>query len=239
MKLNAFISHSGFCSRRKAAGLIKAGDVKLNGTTVLEPWREVTSNDKVTVKNRPLKTEKLSYVIFNKPKGVTTTVEDRFAEKKIVDLVPKDLGRLYPVGRLDKDSRGLIILTNDGDLCHKLTHPKFETEKEYIVFVKGALSEDIIAGLKNGIRDGEDFLKVKSLSIEKSGKNSARFKAVVCEGKKRHLRRLFEHFDLAVKDLKRIRIGSLELGDLKGGHFRIVDRNTIYEALGDKVRSFH
>ena len=109
--------------------LIKDGKVAVNGKTIMEPWFEVSERDAVKVGKRLLNSEKEVYILFNKPRGVTTTSEDKFAEVKITDLIPKRFGRVYPVGRLDKSSRGLIVLTNDGDLCQRLTHPSFEIEK--------------------------------------------------------------------------------------------------------------
>lgn len=231
MKLNSYISNAGICSRRKAAVLVKEGRVRLNGKVVLEPWLEVGDKDRVLVNNRPALTKKHVYIVFNKPKGVTTTLEDKFAEKKVIDFIPRELGRVFPVGRLDKESRGLLILTNDGDLCHKLTHPSFETEKEYEVLIKGSVEEQTVRGLKRGVTDGQEHLAVKSASIKNAGPGRTLIKAVVMEGKKRHIRRLFERFGLEIKDLKRVRIGGLELGDLKNGHFRVIDKKNILHLL--------
>ena len=228
MKLNAFIARSGFCSRRKAAAFIKEGKVKVNSEVICHPWYELKEKDFVKIGSKLLCAEKNVYIIFNKPRGTTATSEDKFAEKKITDLIPKHLGRVYPVGRLDKDSRGLMILTNDGDLCHKLTHPRFEVEKEYLLKVRGKPGAPAIEKMKKGIRDGGDFLKIKSAYIRWSKTNKTQIKVVVCEGKKRHLRRLFSRLGFPVLDLKRERIGNLMLGDLEEGAFKIVDRKTIY-----------
>ena len=126
MRLNAFISNSGVTSRRKATELIKAGKVTVGGKIVSEPWYVVKDGDAIKAGGRMLRVEEKLYFIVNKPKGVTATAEDKHAEKKITDMVPGRRERLYPIGRLDKDSSGLIMLTNDGDLCYKLTHPKAE-----------------------------------------------------------------------------------------------------------------
>jgi len=228
MHLNVFIAHSGFCSRRKADLLIKSGKVMVNGKVVREPWFDVKESDAVKVAKKPLHPEKKVYIVFNKPKGVTTTLEDRFALKKITDFIPRHLGRLYPVGRLDKPSRGLLILTNDGDLCYRLTHPKFEIEKEYVVAVEGKVASDIVGKLKKGVRSEEEVLKVKSAFIEKADSNRSTIRVIVSEGRKRHLRRLLEYLDFVVLDLCRIRIGDLRLGDLREGAFKIIDKKTMY-----------
>lgn len=229
MKLNVFIAKSGVLSRRKAADLIKDGKVTVNGKVSREPWLEVKHTDRVSVNRKTLNVEGNVYLVFNKPKGVTTTLEDRFAQKKIIDYIPKAMGRVYPVGRLDKLSRGLIILTNDGDLCYRLTHPKFEIEKEYMVLVNGEIGKDIIHKIKCGVWDKGDILRVKSVSIEDSGVAESRVRVIASEGKKRHIRRLFESLGFSVLDLARVRIGGLKLGKLKEGEFKVVDREAIYE----------
>lgn len=228
MNLNAYVAKSGYCSRRKAATLIKEGKVKVGGVPVLEPWYTINGPQVVTVEGKTLAIERHAYIIFNKPRGVTSTVADRFASKKIVDLVPKGMGRVYPVGRLDLMSRGLIILTNDGELCYRLTHPKFEIEKEYLISVHGKVADDALGGLKSGLEEGGDLLKVKSAAIQSSGAERSVIKVVVCEGKKRHLRRLFSKAGFSVMDLQRVRIGGLGLGGLKEGQYSIMDRDAIY-----------
>jgi len=229
MKLNAFIARSGLCSRRKAVAFIKEGKVKVNSKVIYEPWYEIKEKDSVKIGGRLLHAEKNIYVVFNKARGTTATSEDKFADKKITDLIPKHLGRVYPVGRLDKDSRGLVILTNDGDLCHKLTHPRFEVEKEYLIKVKGRPEAAVIEKMKKGIRDGGDLLKIKSAFIRWSKTSKTQIKVIVCEGKKRHLRRLFRRAGFPILDLKRERIGGLRLGDLAEGAFKVIDKQTIYK----------
>jgi 23S rRNA pseudouridine2605 synthase len=234
MHLNVFIAKSGFSSRRRAATLIKEGRVRVGEKIVKEPWFPVKENDRILVDNQELRLKKLIYIIFNKPKGVTTTLKDRFASRKITDFLPAGTSRVYPAGRLDKDSRGLIILTNDGELCYKLTHPRFEVEKEYEILIKGKINSEILEEAKRGIKDGGDLLKLKSVVIDKMGVRSSCIRAVVCEGKKRHLRRLFAGLGFSVMDLKRVRIGRLHLGNLKEGSLRIADKKTIYSKTLEK-----
>lgn len=231
MNLNAYVAKSGYCSRRKAAILIKEGKVKVAGTQVREPWYTINGSQVVTVEGKALAAEKHAYIIFNKPRDVTSTVADKFASKKIVDLVPKSMGRVYPVGRLDLMSRGLIILTNDGELCYRLTHPKFEVEKEYLVSVFGKVADAALEGLKSGLKEGGELLKVKSAAIQSSDAKRSVIKVVVCEGKKRHLRRLFSKAGFSVIDLKRVRIGGLHLGGLKEGRYSVMTREEIYGKL--------
>ncbi|MDD3904908.1 MAG: pseudouridine synthase [Candidatus Omnitrophica bacterium] len=238
MRLNAYIAKAGVASRRKATELVKAGKAKVGGKVMLEPWYIVKDDDSVTVNGKVLRSEEHLYFIINKPKGVTATVEDPHALKKITQMVSSHRARLYPIGRLDKDSRGLILLTNDGDLCYQLTHPRFEVEKEYCVIVSGTLDEKSLMRIKGGVFDEGDVLKVKSYSgVKKSGDGTA-LHVVIAEGKKRHLRRLFKAIGNPVVDLKRIRIGGLTLGDVKEGSFKKIGRDDIYRLTINK-RSTH
>ncbi|MEI8175505.1 MAG: pseudouridine synthase [Candidatus Omnitrophota bacterium] len=230
MNLNMYLTKAGFCARRKATTLVKEGKVSVNGKIVLEPWHEVAVADEVAVNDKKLRIGKIHYLAVNKPSGVTVTLEDRHAITKISDVIPKSYGRLFPVGRLDKNSRGLLIMTNDGDLCQKLTHPKFEIEKEYVARVRGALGTTGLAKIQQGVRDGDDDLTVRSCSIISSNENVTVLKVVAIEGKKRHIRRLLEQTGYSVMDLQRVRIGSLKLGALREGEYEELTRETIYRA---------
>jgi len=221
MRLNAFIAKSGYCSRRKAVSFVKEGSVSVNGKMVREPWYELSEDDSVAICGKIVRPKKHLYLIFNKPRGVTTTLEDKYAKKKIIDFIPEYLGRVYPVGRLDKDSRGLCILTNDGNLCYKLTHPKFGVEKEYILRVKGVVDKAAMEKMTRGVREGADILKVERVTIKKRKAGETILKVIVHEGKKRHLRRLARAMGYSVIDLKRERIGNIRLGNLKEGAFKI------------------
>lgn len=201
-----------------------------------EPWHEVKEDAHVTVDGKDVGSQREAYLAFNKPKGVTVTLEDRFASRKIIDMIPKRYGRIYPVGRLDKDSRGLILLTTDGDLCHRLTHPRFEIEKEYAVSVDSAVTEDQLEQVRRGIADKGDVLNVRSCKIVRSAGGVTELEVIAAEGKKRHLRRIFKKLGLNVIDLRRVRIGGLKLDALGEGKFRELDRETVYDlTLGKGV----
>jgi len=203
---------------------------------VREPWHEVKEDAHVTVDGKDVGSQREAYLAFNKPKGVTVTLEDRFASRKIIDMIPKRYGRIYPVGRLDKDSRGLILLTTDGDLCHRLTHPRFEIEKEYAVSVDSAVTEDQLEQVRRGIADKGDVLNVRSCKIVRSAGGVTELEVIAAEGKKRHLRRIFKKLGLNVIDLRRVRIGGLKLDALGEGKFRELDRETVYDlTLGKGV----
>ncbi len=228
MRLNHFIAKSGVASRRGADSLIKEGSVQVNGVKIFKPFFDVSEDDKVKIKGKLLKLKEHTYIILNKPKGVVTTLRDRFAQRKITDLLPRHLKGLYPVGRLDKNSTGLIILTNDGDLCYKLTHPKFSIEKEYIVELKGILKKEDCQRARKGLRLEDDYLKVDAAKILRQEEKRTFCEVVVHEGKKRHLRRLFEALGFCVVGLERIRIGKLVLGDLAPAKFKVLSKAKIY-----------
>jgi pseudouridine synthase len=227
MRLSLFIAKSGYASRRKADALIEEGKVEVNGRTVREPYFRVNPGDTVRACGKPLHITEHVYIVFNKPVGVTTTVQDKFAEQKVVDFLPAQFKGVFPVGRLDKNSSGLLVLTNDGDVCYHLTHPKFAVEKEYIVRVAGILRKEDCQRAKKGVVDEGDHLKVKNIRITKSEKESTICTAVVSEGKKRHIRRLCVGLGFPVLELKRVRIGNLKLGDLKPGEYRIVKKEEL------------
>ncbi|MBU1121850.1 MAG: pseudouridine synthase [Candidatus Omnitrophota bacterium] len=223
MRLNAYISKSGYTSRRKADDLIKKGEVKINGEVLKDLSYQVKSGDKVSVNNQGISLQNQIYIMFNKPQGVTTTLKDEFASRLIMDCLPKKFKGIYPVGRLDKNSCGLIILTNDGEFCYELTHPKFEVEKEYLVRLKGELRAADCRRTEKGVMDEGDCLKVKRIRILNKGAGESVVKVIISEGKKRHLRRLFKNLGFMVIHLVRVRIGNLRLGDLAEGKYRAIN----------------
>ncbi|MBN1527011.1 MAG: rRNA pseudouridine synthase [Candidatus Omnitrophica bacterium] len=230
-RLNVCIARAGLCSRRKADLLIKDGKVEVNGKVVREPWRDVSGSDTISVGGKPLRSEKHVYMVLNKPKGVTSTVADKFAERTVVDLVPKKSGRVYPAGRLDKDTSGLMVVTNDGELCYGLTHPKFEIEKEYVATVDGKLDRSALERMAKGVLDEGELLKAKSVRAERSYGARTEARVIISEGKKRHIRRMFKCIGHRVLELRRVRIGSLRLEGLKEGEHKEIDGDMAYRLL--------
>jgi len=228
MRLNLFIARSGYASRRKADYLIEEGKVKVNDKEVFQSFLQVRNKDKVEVEGKALRPKEYIYILFNKPKGVTTTLSDKFALKKVIDFFPRKFKGIYPVGRLDRQSCGLLILTNDGDFCYRLTHPKFCIEKEYLVELKGQISPGDCQRAKNGVTLEGEHLKVKSIRVLSSQENKALCRVVISEGKKRHLRRLFKALGFLVRELKRVRTGRLVLGSLKTGKYRLIEGKKMY-----------
>jgi pseudouridine synthase len=227
--LQKFIAESGYCSRRKAEEWIKEGEVFVNGE-VAEPGTKVDEKDEVKIFGEVIGSpEEKIYIKMNKPVGYVCTSRDFKGEKNIFDLIGKK-ERLFVAGRLDKDSRGLILLTNDGDLAQKITHPSFKHEKKYIIkLCSSVLNPEIIANrLKSGIDigDGDGIVRAK----EAKGLSGWEFEMTLGEGKKRQIRRMFMAFGLKVKDLVRVSVGNLELGDLPEGQWRPLKKKEI-EAL--------
>ncbi len=222
------LTRAGIGSRRKIAEAIKGERVTVNGDVItafnhpIDPVR-----DEVLLDGRPvaIKPQQFVYLALHKPKGVLSTVRDERGRRTVIDLLPEKYRklRLYPVGRLDKDSTGLILLTNDGDLAHRLTHPSFEHEKEYQVRIRGELKNDEIRRLEGGIKleDGKTApAKVKRLG-------DGQYSITIHEGKKRQVRRMFETLGHFVIELKRVRMGDLKLDDLKEGGVREVSLNQV------------
>ena len=218
VRLNKWLSMQGVCSRRNADGLIALGKVEINGEVVRELFTRIDpEKDVVVVSGKKLgATPAPIFLMLNKPAGYTCS-HRRFGDDKLVyDLLPKEYGRLFSIGRLDRDSRGLLLLTNDGNLSHELIHPSFDVEKEYIAQTVQPIQKSDIIALKKGIMlDDTLCVAVKCDLIDRQ---SARL--VIMEGKKRQIRRMFEELGLTVSDLVRVRVGSYLLGNLKEGTFQ-------------------
>lgn len=216
--LQKFIAQSGYCSRRNAEELIRGKKVKVNDK-IAELGMKVDEDDDVRINGKKVSLIKDKiYIKLNKPVGYTCTTRSFKDEKNVFDLV--DTEKLIIAGRLDKDSHGLVILTNDGDWVQKITHPKFEHEKKYIAKTRCALpmqTTEIIQHFKSGINIGEGDGIVKVKKIKALGEN--KFGIILTEGKKRQIRRMFDAVNYEVYDLERTAIGDIELGDLKEGQW--------------------
>ncbi|HZK18172.1 MAG TPA: pseudouridine synthase [Clostridia bacterium] len=221
-RLQKVMARAGVASRRKCEDLISSGRVSVNGNLVEELGTKVNPDRdiiRVDGKNINIDREKV-YIILNKPRGVVTTVHDPRGRKKVTDLVDTAGVRVFPVGRLDMDTEGLLLLTNDGGIAHRLTHPKFEVEKTYHVKVEGIPQERDLAKLRRGIslEDGPTTpAKVRVLRI---GKSNVLVRITIREGRKRQVRRMFEYIGHKVIGLKRVGFGPLNLGGLKSGSCR-------------------
>ncbi len=219
MRLQKFISRAGYCSRRHAEEFILNGKVTVNGQIVTQLGTKVDpEKDKVVVEGTPISPEEnLVYIALNKPKGYVTSCSHP-GEKIVMELVniPQ---RIYPVGRLDKDSTGLLLLTNDGKLHLKLTHPSFDHEKEYLVTVAQPIPQGALHSLEKGLT----ILGTKTRHTRVKRISDTRFKIILKEGKNRQIRRMIQKVGNRVSDLKRIRVANVRLGRLPEGKWRHLD----------------
>jgi 23S rRNA pseudouridine2605 synthase len=219
-RVQKILSNSGFCSRRKAEELIKAGKVKVNGKIAALGDR-ASSEDKIYVDGELVKKEKKVYLMFNKPVGCVCAREDKFLKTIMEYIHVKE--RVFPVGRLDFNTSGLLLLTNDGDFANKVMHPRYEIKKTYrVVLDKAAANQDIFY-IEHGVRleDG----KTSPAKVNKIKENI--IEIAIHEGKKRVIRRMFKQLGYSVVRLERIRIGKLELGDLAEGKYRELSEKEI------------
>ena len=221
MRINKFLAESGVCSRRAADKLIEDGQVKVNGKIVKIGQEIDEFSDNVTVNGKKIGLPNTyEYYIMNKPKGYVCTVKDDRDRKTVMDLLPPNIHRVVPVGRLDYDSEGLLIFTNDGELTFKLTHPKNEIPKTYLVKTEKPLSDNDISILSRGVTI--DGVKTKNCKIKKVESNKAYSKIhiTITEGKNRQIRKMLEAIGNGVVFLKRIMIGDLKLTGLNRGEIR-------------------
>ncbi|WP_311486180.1 pseudouridine synthase [uncultured Anaerococcus sp.] len=216
MRINKYIAHSGYTSRRKADELIIAGKVKINGQVIIEPGIKVNDGDRVEVNGKLLEIEKKFYIKLYKPVGFITSNFDPYNEKDLNDLIDID-ERFFAAGRLDKDSEGLLIITNDGDFTNNLIHPKFKLDKEYIVKIDKKLIKDQEKRFEKGLDIGNGE-KTSDAKLEYLGDNT--YRVIIHQGYNRQIRRMFKVFNANVINLKRIRIGKIKLSDLKEKEYR-------------------
>lgn len=223
-RLQKVIATAGIASRRRAEQMILNGEVKVNGIVVKELGVKVNSEaDIVTVNGKSISIpESKIVVLFNKPVKVITTMDDPQGRKKVIDYIPLK-ERIYPVGRLDYDTEGLLILTNDGELANRLMHPRYELDKTYEVVLNGIPSEKELDILRNGIMlDGGKTSPAEIKLLEKYHNNRAKLVITIHEGKNRQVRRMFQHIKYNVIGLKRIKYGFLTLKGVSVGNYRIL-----------------
>ncbi|WP_163582757.1 pseudouridine synthase [Gracilibacillus saliphilus] len=221
-RLQKVIAKSGITSRRKAEKMIVDGLVEVNGKVVTELGTKVSDQDEVKVEGVPIEKEKLLYFLFYKPRGVITSISDDKNRKTVADFFEEYEERLYPVGRLDYDTSGLLIMTNDGDFTNLLLHPSHQINKEYIVKTEGIPSKEKLRLFKKGIRSEGDILKAKHVKVMSTDpkKKTAIVKMVLHQGKNRQIRRMFEAIGTPVQKLKREKFGFLTLDSLNAGEHR-------------------
>ena len=228
-RLNKYIASSGLCSRRKADKLIESGVVMVNGKKVTELGFTVNPKDKVFVNGKMIHPVKHEYYRFYKPAGYITTADDENGRKTIYDLIPENLYHLKPVGRLDKDSTGLIILTNDGDLINDLTHPSVKVPKLYRVSINGKISQNDIDTMYKGIEIEPGKIAYAEVDVLEVDNNHTVMEIMLYQGLNRQIRKMFEHLGFEVLTLKRIQHATLNLDGLKRGMLKPIKPQQIKE----------
>ena len=225
MRLQKALAEAGIASRRKAEELITSGQIKVNGVVVTELGFKVKETDEIFFNDELVVREDKVYLLLNKPTGYVSTVSDEKGRKTVLDLInPEDVKeRIYPVGRLDSDTAGLIILTNDGDLTYSLTHPKHEVEKEYLARVKGIVVRNTAKEIKNGVVIDDNYLavpkEVRIVELDKEFQTTL-LSITLTEGKNREVRKIFEAAGHPVINLTRVRIANLTTEGVGRGYYR-------------------
>ena len=220
MRLQVFLSHNGVCSRREAMDIIQAGRVRVNGRTVREPSTGVDGSENISVDGQAIGAKGYTYIILHKPAGYTTTKDDPHALKTVMDLLPGHLRHVSPVGRLDRDTEGLLLLTNDGAWAQKLTHPKFHLDKTYQARIAGKLKPEEKKQIEAGIvLEGRKTAPCRITDVRYNG-TETQLTIAIHEGRKRQVRAMFYSVGHRVIYLKRTAIGNLTLGNLQLGQWR-------------------
>ena len=227
MRLNKFLAAGGIASRRDCDKLIAEGRVCVNGKAAVLGV-DVSDSDCVTVDGRQVTLKKNEYYLLNKPKGYLSTVSDEKGRRTVLDLMPDTVGRIYPVGRLDYDSEGLLILTTDGELAQRLTHPSNEVPKTYLVKIEGTLKESDLNPLRSGIEiEGGYVTKKCKAHIVETNKQYTKIHMTITGGKNREIRKMFAAIGREVVLLKRIKVGELTLRGLDRGSWRKLSRQEV------------
>lgn len=227
MRINKFLAQSGVASRRECDRLIADGEVTVNGKPA-SLGMEISDDDEVFVNGNKVVLKKNEYYILNKPKGYICSVSDEKGRKTVLDLMPKGIGRIYPVGRLDYDSEGLLILTTDGELAQKLTHPSNEVPKTYLVKIEGTITESGLNPIRSGVEiEGGYVTKKCKAHIVETNRDYTKIHITITEGKNREIRKMFSAIGKEVMLLKRIKVGELTLRGLDRGEYRKLTRQEV------------
>lgn len=233
LRLQKFLAHCGLASRRKAEEYIRNGRVRVNGRIVTEMGVLISSNDYVEFDGKPVKLEKKKvYILLHKPKGCISTVNDPEGRKTVLDLLQGIEERVYPVGRLDYDSSGLLLLTNDGDFANRMMHPSNEMLKIYIATVKGQPTDVQVERLRNGVRIDDYITAPAFVRVLDIYENKTKLEITIHEGRNRQVRKMCEVIGHPVIRLKRIAYGCIELGRLKPGEWRFLTENELRRLMG-------
>lgn len=228
VRLQKYLADAGVASRRKCEELIAQGKVEIDGQVVTTQGTKVTGEERIKVDGREIRQEQRKvYILLNKPVGYISTAKDQFSRKTVLDLVDTVKERVYPVGRLDYDTSGLLLLTNDGALANKLTHPKHEIPKVYRTMIEGVLSEEDINSLQEGVTIEEYKTAPAKVQVIEAGKKESIVEITIHEGRNRQVRKMFETLGYAVLRLKRVAIGPLAIEGIDEGKWRYLRKKEI------------
>jgi 23S rRNA pseudouridine2605 synthase len=228
MRLNKYIAQAGITSRRKADELTVNGNVKINGVKMSEPGYDVKEGDFVEVNGVVIKpASSMIYIMLNKPKGYLTSVKDESGRPVVMELVADIAERLFPVGRLDYNTSGMLIMTNDGELANKLMHPKHNVAKTYRALVSGVISKERLTRLRNGVDIGGFVTSKAEANVIKQAERSAIVEIKIREGKNRQVRKMFSAVGNKVIELERVAIGEIYMRRLKEGHYRKLSKSEV------------
>lgn len=226
IRIDKLLSSLGLTSRRGVEQFIKSHKVTADGIKITEHGQRVSIHANITVNGQSMKKAKKEYYLLNKPKGVISTSSDEFGRKNVVSLI-KTGTRIFPVGRLDRNTRGLLILTNDGELTNMLIHPKYHLPKTYQLAIKGNITHDQLKLLENGIQLEDGMTAPAKTLVVQRRKDATIIELTIYEGKKRQIRRMCEALKLTLLDLQRVRFGNLTLEGLKEGEYRELEGREI------------
>lgn len=232
IRLQKFLAEAGVASRRRCEQLIEGGKVSVNGQPVRVLGTKIDpEHDCVSVAGQPVAVERKVYIALNKPAGVLCTNRDTHNRKRAIDLLPRSLPRLYTVGRLDKDTEGLLLLTNDGTFSLRLTHPRYKMSKTYLVEVEGELKNAEIGRLLKGVHSEGEVLRAEKVFPVRTQHNATELRVVLREGKKRQIRRMMATIGHPVKRLVRLAVGPIELGNLAISQWRYLTHEEIRKLM--------
>ncbi len=228
LRLDKFLANNGLASRRGIKKFLKENNVLVNGARAKESGTRIKPTDKITINGEKIKDSSLVYYILNKPVGIISTSSDEYGRENVTDLIPSNQ-RIYPVGRLDKDTHGLILLTNDGELTHKATHPRFHVPKKYLLTISGNVSDEKLNKFKKGIILSDGITAPAKAEIIKKTETQTIIEMEIYEGRYRQIRRMCQAIFLDLVDLKRIEFGPIKIGNLREGQYRHLTKKEIEE----------
>ena len=240
VRLQKFLAEAGVASRRRCEQLIQDGGVSVNGQPVCVLGTKIDPDrDSVIVNGKPVVLERKIYIVLNKPAGFLCTNHDTHGRKRVIDLLPRSQPRLYSVGRLDKDTEGLLFLTNDGTFSLRLTHPRYKMSKTYLVEVEGEVKSVGIAHLLKGVRSEGEMLHAEKIFQVRTRNTTTELRLVLSEGKKRQIRRMMAAIGHPVKRLVRLAVGPIELGNLAISQWRHLTHEEVYKLMQFSSAAFH